>query len=135
MAIQVTRSEVLSLMNSLRADHFLQDRLAEEMIRLNHTSSNDTNRFNLAATDTEPAPIFVRIEAETHVECKYSFYGHPCREVAANDFCEEHLGIECSYRDEVGSICRKQIDHGCPVELQFVCGSPLCPDHRTCKTH
>lgn len=48
--------------------------------------------------------------------------------VEGKDYCEEHLGIECS-------SCGKQATHSCSETFQFVCGAPLCDDceHKIAK--
>lgn len=41
----------------------------------------------------------------------------------------EHGNAYCpKHRDEQCASCGAQATHGCNMELQFVCGSPLCDD-------
>ena len=62
--------------------------------------------------------------------CKYSCYGVPCKTPFVNEegFCETHAGEQC--------WCGKQAVEGCSMELQFVCGRPLCEEHADrCPAH
>lgn len=64
------------------------------------------------------------------VQCTWELYGQKCNEESVMSvmynkktyhLCESHSKERCTK-------CHKQAVHGCPMELQFVCGEPLCPD-------
>jgi len=39
------------------------------------------------------------------------------------EYCEEHAAIACT-------VCGEQATHSCPHAGYFVCGEPLCNQHR-----
>lgn len=57
--------------------------------------------------------------------CYWECYGVYCdKDTAAGDrFCTKHKDQKCR-------MCGEPADHGCPAELQFVCGEPLCRNHQ-----
>jgi len=41
----------------------------------------------------------------------------------------------CPYHSTMTCFCGKPSTHGCSMTGQFVCGHPLCDDHRQCSSH
>lgn len=68
-------------------------------------------------------------------QCKWQTYGYQCRTKSKNEFCDEHRDQKCSHLGEHGTLCFNMADHGCPTELQFVCGAPCCAEHSNCGNH
>lgn len=124
MSINLTRKEVLDLMSELNDNHWLQNRLLTE---LNNINQDNTRSVNSYVSDID---ITVSTRSQQNIRgCHWEFYGNYCNRPTTGDslFCEHHSNKRCFCGDLAG--------HGCPVELQFVCGSPLCGNHRTCKSH
>ncbi len=116
MTIDLTRNEVLDLMKELPVDHWLQVRLLDNL--------------NVGAGQKiqTVAPSF-----ETAHNCEWMFYGMKCDNTEdiiqverGRFFCGKHTGLICRK-------CGNPADHGCPEELQFVCGAPLCKNCTTCS--
>lgn len=176
MPINVNRTEVLSLMQDLPADHFLQSRLVDELIVLN----KQTDAKYGVHSKTITAPVLEVKSAVSHLgtpevingklvvtgglghsreydgsmgqyttkqldeiaevggmtrQCKWETYGYQCAEMSPNEFCIEHDKVKCSHLDEHGTRCFNMANHGCPTELQFVCGAPCCSTHQSCGNH
>lgn len=159
MPIKITRNETLALMRELPANHFLQSRLVEELVELNKsasarlgspevhngalvvTRSKDTLTAEFVTpdlgkgqyTEAQLEEMYESAPVSPKRQCKWTFYGHQCTKTSTKEFCDEHSGKTCSHRDSEGGIaCGKPADHGCPTELQFVCGFPLCHEHSSC---
>lgn len=77
-----------------------------------------------ATTPRQKKPGIIR-KREDVTGCYWECYGIYCDETTENNamFCKTHANQKCR-------MCGKPADHGCPAELQFVCGEPLCPDHK-----
>lgn len=62
--------------------------------------------------------------------CAWETYGYLCPvdAIPGTDFCEGHGNKVCRN-------CAEPATHGCPRELQFVCGAPLCDNCRSCNGH
>lgn len=159
MPIKITRIETLALMQELPANHFLQSRLVEELVELNKSASARVGtpevhngklvvtraKNTLTAefvtpdlgkgqyTDAQLEEMYESAPVSPDRQCKWQTYGFRCRETSKNEFCDEHNGKTCSHRDaDGGAACGKPADHGCPTELQFVCGFPCCAEHSSC---
>lgn len=159
MPIKITRIEALALMQELPANHFLQSRLVDELVELNKSASARLGAREVIAgkfvvTRSENALTAELITPKLgenqytaaqldemyeaggiapEIQCKWQTYGFRCRETSKNEFCDEHNGKTCSHRDSDGGVaCGKPADHGCPTELQFVCGFPCCAEHSNC---
>jgi hypothetical protein len=69
-------------------------------------------------------------------ECIYDVcWSGQCKKptVEGSDFCEEHLDKQCGVRVD-GERCTQQAIGDCHSYAgSFVCGTPLCEDHK--KTH
>ena len=64
------------------------------------------------------------------MSCIWECYGHKCGKEFVNkdNLCEQHSSAKC--------WCGKQAYHGCNMELQFICGRPLCEEHKGyCPKH
>lgn len=63
-------------------------------------------------------------EIERETKCQYDipWAGH-CGRPAVGGYCEVHAGKTCNK-------CDKQATHGCGYTGQFVCGTPLCDNHK-----
>lgn len=84
-------------------------------------------------TDAQLEEMYESAPVSPDRQCKWVFYGHQCTTTSKNEFCDEHNGKTCSHRDsDGGAACGKPADHGCPTELQFVCGFPCCAEHSNC---
>jgi hypothetical protein len=142
MAINLNRNEVLSLMKELDPEHWIQGRLlieivlmdrANEPVEVAKISSNLSEPIKIQKTSTE---AISETDAPKELkQCKHSTYGYRCRKESENEYCEDHLNKLCTTPDALGNVCGKQSDHGCPEELQFVCGTPCCPEHSRCGRH
>lgn len=158
MPIKITRNETLALMRELPANHFLQSRLVDELVELNKsatarfgtpeviggdfkvTRSKDTLTADFSDvelgegqyTGKQLEEMYESAPGAPERQCKWTFYGHQCTKTSTKEFCDEHTGKICSHRDSDGVACGKPADHGCPTELQFVCGFPLCHEHSSC---
>lgn len=158
MPIKITRIETLALMQELPANHFLQSRLIEELVELNKSASArfgspEVHNGTLVVTPTKALGIksdydgsmgqltqaqhdtLDELSGGVKKQCKWQTYGYQCRETSRNEFCDEHIKEMCFHKDEDGNVCGKKADHGCPTELQFVCGSPCCAAHSNCGRH
>lgn len=48
----------------------------------------------------------------------------PCGEITyPEEYCAAHKGIKCW-------VCNEQATHECAIPFQFVCGVPLCAEHK-----
>jgi hypothetical protein len=169
MPIEINRTEVLSLMQELPANHFLQSRLVDELIVLNNQidsaarvakatthvlevksaasrpGTREVINGKLAVlkpnlgenqfTDEQLNEMYEAGGIATKKQCKWQTYGYQCRKTSKNEFCDEHMKEMCAHRDEAGVVCGNKADHGCPTELQFVCGAPCCAAHSNCGNH
>jgi hypothetical protein len=179
MPIELDRTEVLTLMQELPSEHFLQPRLLDELVRMNQVQTPVTpprrsiteQRRDLEKTlgirevvngqmVVKKMPHGLMAEFLTDAEhgkgeytdkqldemyeaggiaplkqCKWQTYGHQCRNESKNEFCDDHINEICSHRDAAGVRCGHKADHGCPTELQFVCGAPCCSEHSNCGNH
>lgn len=140
MGFTLTRNEVLDLMQELPAEHWLQVKLLAAL-------TDATVKTPVAA---KPAPAKKAIEKtlpvaedfeinnQVHVstrtpansagKCRWECYGWVCNKTAVErEMCAEHVKKTC--------YCGAPATHGCNVELQFVCGGPLCDKHRACARH
>lgn len=133
MTVIFNRDEVLNLMQELPVNHWLQDRLLQELVQFN-------TEVNVPVVENAPkVEAVTRGENETVVlfhnktvapgKCGWECYGVLCREDALEDnqFCNYHYNAVC--------WCGNKATHGCDVELQFVCGGPLCNEHKACARH
>lgn len=123
-AIDFTRDEILDLMKELPVNHWLQNRLLDGLT---------VDRLKRPAYIARTVPDVVNPVAETGKRCEWVFYGLQCetvknvtKNVTGKFFCTEHTGLVCQK-------CGDPADHGCPEELQFVCGAPLCKHCRICS--
>lgn len=174
MPINVNRTEVLSLMQDLPADHFLQSRLVDELIVLNKQIDSDVRVRKATTPVLEVKSAVSRLGTPEVIngnlvvtaglgmpkeydgsmgqytakqldeiaevggmtrQCKWETYGYQCREMSPNEFCIEHDKVKCSHLGEHGTLCFNMANHGCPTELQFVCGAPICAEHSNCGNH
>lgn len=177
MSIELDRTEVLTLMQELPSEHFLQPRLLDELVRMNQMPltprrlSISEQRKGIEETlgirevvngqmTVKKMPHGVMAEFLTEAEqgkgeytdkqldemyeaggiaplkqCKWQTYGYQCANKSDKEFCADHIDEMCAHRDEEGVKCGKKADHGCPTELQFVCGAPCCAEHSNCGNH
>lgn len=128
MAIELTRTQVLELMKDLNVDHWFQKNLLDELNRISTPAvvASATPHRSLAVTK-------IRKAADEHfdepVQCSWQTYGYQCTNRSSESFCEDHR-LVCR---ELG--CNNMANHGCPCELQFVCGAALCANHSSCSDH
>lgn len=139
MAINLTSEQILDLMRELGSSHWLYGDLLAELNTLAvqpPVEPYSIEAFEKSASDfraevVEPLKSSDTIVANKSKTCLYEVYGHQCVAVQAKDgFCLEHMETVCR---EPG--CENQMTHGCPTEMQFVCGAPLCNEHRSCSDH
>lgn len=158
MPIKITRIETLALMQELPANHFLQSRLVEELVELNKSASArfgspEVHNGTLVVTPTkvlgiksdydgsmgqhtqEQLDTLDEVSGGVKKQCKWETYGYQCRETSKNEFCDEHRNVKCTHLNEHGILCFNMANHGCPTELQFVCGAPVCAEHSNCGRH
>lgn len=138
MAIELTRNQVLDLMKDLEPSHWLQKSL---LVELNNLSSNSAVKASESFCSPKVLGRFDELASEMSIEtaieasdidqtqCKWQTYGYRCTNSSNADFCEEHR-LVCR---EAG--CDNMADHGCPCEMQFVCGAALCSSHSSCSDH
>lgn len=127
MTIALTRDKVLTLMRELPTNHWFQTELMEELIQLNNATET-TTVTRIHEPVHEENIIYPGGTVDTG-ECVWETYGFVCRKntVDGTKFCTDHAHKKC--------FCGAPATHGCNVELQFVCGGPLCEAHRMCNTH
>lgn len=113
ITINFTRNEVLDLMKELPVNHWMQERL-----------------LDFLAVNIPQAHINQTVTAHT---CEWQCYGIACgseedvvKVASGKFFCGQHTGLLCRK-------CGSPADHGCPEELQFVCGAPLCKNCNKCS--
>lgn len=173
MPIELNRDEVIRLIQELPVEHFLQPRLAHELVAIvdqpnttvraeNHlapvlsprsVARSAEDRFGSREviagrlvvskpdlgenefTDKQLDEMYEAGGVAPKKQCKWQTYGYRCRETSTNEFCDEHLNQKCSHKDSEGAACGNKADHGCPTELQFVCGAPCCSGHSNCGNH
>lgn len=150
--IDMTRKEIIDLMNFLPEDHWMNERLADALHKI-HSDSNNSFMANAAVivkpksiadykknnNTKKPSTTVDKDSAKTDLEkivqyaekyykvdkghCVWELYGYYCNKKVSADspiqLCEDHIENVCTK-------CGKQAIHGCPIELQFVCGEPLC---------
>jgi hypothetical protein len=126
MTIMFTRDKVLTLMAELPVNHWLQEDLMKELIQFNTDVELPTVPQRIV--EQVQNVIYPGIEAKEG-ECAWECYGFVCKKdvVDATHFCADHVAKNC--------FCGRPATHGCNVELQFVCGGPLCNEHRCCAGH
>jgi hypothetical protein len=161
MPIKITRNETLALMRELPPNHFLQSRLVDELVELNKsaaarfgtpeviggdfvvTRSKDTLTADFSTPELGKGQYTeAQLDEQNEAggiaplkQCKWQTYGYQCRTKSKNDFCDEHINETCVHKDADGVRCGHKADHGCPTELQFVCGAPCCAEHSSCGNH
>lgn len=136
MKIEMSRKEILELMQELSEDHWMNERLTNALAEINFRANNNfmENTAVLVKPKVKVEKPFPKVKEDksilhsiNHVygRCSWETYGYYCnKKVPDNhifELCDEHIDERCSK-------CGKQAVHGCPVELQFVCGEPLCND-------
>lgn len=127
MAIELTRTQVLELMKDLNVDHWFQKNLLDE---LNAISSTATAPARIAkATAVEQSVKITDDSVGGLVQCDWQTYGYRCVNRSFESFCEDHR-LVCRE-----SGCNNMANHGCPCEMQFVCGAALCAQHTSCSDH
>jgi hypothetical protein len=155
--IEMSRTEALALLADLPATHWVNNRVlkalevhADDMIDP-ATSEIDAELIRQALAkraekDEDPVDRpraatsydsvndwknkqdidlkFMVRERNEVTGCPWEHYGMYCNRPTENGktYCPVHDGKKCSQ-------CDRQSTHGCPVELQFVCGEPLCEQH------
>lgn len=125
MVINLTRNEVLNLMQELPVNYWFQPVLLQELATQQETPLGGRTR-PVRAVEPLVAPV---IAQEPTGACEWECYGLTCgKNTYDNRYCADHT-------DKVCSVCQNPATHGCNVELQFVCGGPLCPAHTRCKGH
>lgn len=140
MAINLTSEQILDLMREFGVKHWFYKDLLTELNTLAIESPSveaysvkafekTTSDFRVEAENQLPAPAAIAVNNTN--QCLYEMYGNRCTEAQAKDgFCVKHMETVCSEPD-----CDNQMTHGCPTELQFVCGAPLCGEHGSCLSH
>lgn len=117
--LHLNREEILNLMVELPETHWLQNKLWAELTTLQNPAPQTPT---YTPTPTTVPPVTGNI-----VNCLWEDYGYRCNALGTvNGYCRYHTTKTCA-------ICGKKATHGCPVELQFICGTPLCADHRQCQ--
>lgn len=127
--IEMNRNEALTLLQELPANHWLESRVLKVLVE----SADSVKATSIVEENRKP--LAVKTADKSDNRCIYTFYGNRCEGFTDGFLCQEHAEESCSYRDEFGSRCGSQINHGCPEELQFVCGAPLCASHNKCRKH
>lgn len=134
MAIELTRNQVLDLMKDLEPGHWLQELLLVELADFATTSLTKKVKplYSSKISETldklaSEAPV--NAPKDELQQCNWQTYGHRCTTESHEDFCKEHRRV-CRE-----SGCNNMADHGCPCELQFVCGAALCSTHTSCSDH
>lgn len=149
--IQFSREEIIKLLSEIDGTHWLNDRLVNSLnsnvvpaVKLPELSSYprgaEINLNHIVKKAEEPAmtieKAFAAVEMDIDMKysvnkiskvtgCKWETYGNYCNRenIVGAEYCAKHNGETCRY-------CNNQTTHGCPEEMQFVCGEYLCDNHR-----
>lgn len=131
MSFNLTRNEVLNLMQVLPAEHWFQTQLLDSLTEVKpviKTAPVVAPVPKVATFEREEVHKSERTEANSVGKCVWECYGWVCNLATANgQLCDKHADKKC--------FCGAQATHGCNMELQFVCGGPLCAEHRSCARH
>lgn len=144
MKIEMNRKEILELMQELSEEHWMNERLTNALAEINSRANNDfmentavlvkpknsKTKFVDHEYVKESITAFERVveyaEKSGRIDtghCAWETYASYCnktvKEGSRFQLCDEHIREKCSK-------CGSKAFLSCPIELQFVCGEPLC---------
>lgn len=141
--VDLTRNEIVELLKEFPESHWMTPRLVDALVESTNRSnesflknsavlikpkSKNNDEHMLSNSEKQKTNLDViadNAEKSNKIDknhCAWELYGHYCNKKVNDDsiqLCPEHIVKKCEK-------CGRQAVHGCPEELQFVCGEPLC---------